>query len=68
MVKKRKNFLITGGMGFIGAAISRLLVKQGHKITIFDDRSRGNFKKIQDIKKKIKIIKGDIRNFGQLNN
>ena len=39
MKKKKKHFLVTGGMGFIGSAICELLINQGYKITIFDDGS-----------------------------
>jgi len=35
-----KNFLITGGDGFIGAAICSLLSKSGHKVTSLDNHSR----------------------------
>ena len=49
-------------MGFIGSNISKLLVKKKHDVVIFDNSSRGNLKKISKIKKKVKFIKGDIRN------
>lgn len=60
-MKNKKNFLVTGGTGFIGSNICDLLVRQGHRVTIFDNNSRGNLKKIKKFKKKIKFIKGDIR-------
>ena len=46
MVKKKKNLnkksiLVTGGSGFIGAAIVKYLVKEGHNVTVFDNNSRG---------------------------
>ena len=64
---KKKKFLITGGTGFIGSNISSLLVKNNHHVKIFDNNSRGSFLKIKNIKKKIKFIKGDIRNKKLLN-
>ncbi len=67
MKKKKKHFFVTGGSGFLGAAISNLLVKKGHKVTIFDNNSRGSFNKIKNIKKKIKFIRGDIRDYKKLN-
>jgi len=60
--KNKKNFLVTGGTGFIGSNISRLLIKKKHKVKIFDNNFRGNIKKIKEIRNKIKFIKGDIRN------
>ena len=59
---KKKTFLVTGGTGFIGSNICELLVKKNYKVKIFDNNSRGNLNKIKKIKKKIKFIKGDIRN------
>ncbi len=66
MVKKR--FLVTGGTGFIGSHICRLLVNLGHKVTIFDNNTRGKLSRINDIRKKIKFISGDIRNKKKLFN
>ena len=66
MVKKR--FLVTGGTGFLGSHISRLLVNLGHKVTIFDNNTRGKFSRINDIRKKVKFISGDIRNKKKLFN
>ena len=64
---KKKTFLVTGGTGFIGSNISSLLVNKGHKVKIFDNNSRGSIQKIKNFKKKIKFIKGDIRNKQSLN-
>jgi len=64
---KKKNFLITGGTGFIGSNISNLLIKNNHKVKIFDNNSRGSIQKIKKIKNKLKFIKGDIRNINHLN-
>jgi len=58
----KKTFLVTGGTGFIGSNICKMLLKKGHKVVIFDNNSRGCLKKINNIKKKIIFIKGDIRN------
>ncbi len=67
MKNKKKHFFVTGGTGFIGSAICELLVNKGHKVTIYDDNSRGSLRRVTHIKKKIKIVKGDIRNYEQLN-
>lgn len=56
-----KNILVTGGTGFIGSAICSMLVSKGYKVTIFDNNSRGSIKNINKLKK-VKFIKGDIRN------
>jgi len=65
--KNRKTFLVTGGTGFIGSNICELLIKANHNVKVFDNNSRGSISKIKKIRKKIKFIKGDIRNKESLN-
>ena len=62
-----QTILVTGGTGFIGSAICKLLLKKGYRVTIYDDNSRGKLNKIHVLKNKIKFIKGDIRNYKKLN-
>ena len=65
---KRKTFLVTGGSGFIGSNICNLLIKKNCRVKIFDNNFRGSLAKIKKIRRKIKFIKGDIRNMKTLNN
>ena len=60
MKKKNKTFLVTGGTGFLGRHIVEYLLKEKNKVVVFDNDFRGSIKKIKN--KKIKFIKGDIRN------
>ena len=64
---KNKTFLVTGGTGFIGSNICKLLLRKNYVVKIFDNNFRGSLDKIQNIKKKVKFIKGDIRNRKSLN-
>ena len=64
---KKKTFLVTGGTGFIGSNISNLLIKKKCNVKIFDNNFRGSVKKIKSFRKKVKFIKGDIRNKKLLN-
>ena len=70
---------LCGGAGFIGAEISRQLLKLGHEVIIFDafldfiGPMHSNYqhylkKRMEDIKdhNQVKIIKGDVRNAGEL--
>lgn len=58
----KKKILITGGTGFIGSGITKYLVNQGHEVTVLDNNFRGKSSRISKVIKKIKFIKGDIRN------
>ena len=64
---KKKTFLVTGGTGFIGSNICKLLLKKNYNVKIFDNNFRGSPSKIVNIKKKVKFIRGDIRNIKSLN-
>jgi len=57
-----KKILVTGGTGFIGAAISNYFSKKGYRVTILDNNSRGKLKRIKK-NKKIKFIYGDITKY-----
>jgi UDP-glucose 4-epimerase len=56
-----KNFLITGGAGFVGSHLAEELIKNGNSVTILDDLNTGKMINLEKIKKNINFIKGDIR-------
>ena len=56
-----KQYLITGGTGFIGSALVRRLVKAGHSVRVLDNLSRGSSQRLKDIAKSIEFIEADIR-------
>jgi len=56
-----KKYLITGGTGFLGRSLVKSLVEEGHSVTVLDNDSRGSINKLAVSAKKIKFIKGDIR-------
>ncbi len=39
--KRRKNYLVTGGCGFIGSHLTDALIAEGHTVVILDDLSTG---------------------------
>lgn len=62
---KKKRILVTGGSGFFGYELAKLLSKK-NRVTVIDNNLRGNFKKFKKIKN-IKIMNCDIRNMEKLN-
>jgi len=63
-----RNFLVTGGAGFIGSNYVARLVRRGENVIIFDNLSRGGAKlNLQWLRKEFgndgfKLIVGDVRN------
>lgn len=61
-----KKYLITGGAGFIGSAITNKLLQNGHAVRVVDNEFRGN--KISIINSPhVEFIKCDIRDHGKIN-
>ena len=55
----KKTYLITGGLGFIGKAVSSSLLNQGYHVVIFDNNFRE--KKFFLKHNNLKFIKGYFR-------
>lgn len=55
------KILVTGGSGFIGAALVKALVREGHAVRVLDDNSRGAPRRLQDVAGDIELIGGDVR-------
>jgi nucleoside-diphosphate-sugar epimerase len=56
------NVLVTGGAGYIGSVMSRILLEKGYNVTILDRLFFG-YDSIKDIADQITLIKDDIRFF-----
>lgn len=54
------RYLVTGGAGFLGSALVKRLVSEGHQVTVLDNLSRGRADRIKDIPG-VAFVKGDIR-------
>lgn len=53
--------LVTGGLGFIGAALVQRFVKEGHRVRVLDNLCRGSMARLADVAADIEFVKGDIR-------
>ena len=61
-----KNIIVTGGLGFIGSNLVKLLTKKGYKVFVVDKLTyAGNLKNL-DLIKKVKIYKTDINNRNEI--
>lgn len=61
--------LVTGGSGFIGAALVAELVDQGHKVRVLDDHSRGRPARLEALidrvgTDRVEVVAGDVRDYG----
>ena len=60
------RYAITGGAGFIGNNIARLLIENRHEVIILDNLHVGKKENLVDISEKIEFFKVDIRNKNKL--
>ena len=59
---------VTGGAGFIGSNIVKLLVKQNHDVTVIDNLYRGKLENLKEVEEKITFSKTDILEYNKLKN
>jgi len=55
------RILVTGGSGFIGSALVKTLVRDGHAVRVLDDNSRGASRRLAEVQSDVEFIGGDIR-------
>ena len=60
------KFAVTGGAGFVGNNIVRLLVSKGYSVVIIDNLHTGKKENLEGILENIQFYKEDIRNFAKM--
>lgn len=56
-----KSYLVTGGCGFLGSALVRRLLLEGHRVRVLDNDSRGEIGRLADVADSFEYRFGDVR-------
>ena len=60
------RYVVTGGAGFVGSNLTKLLVKEGHDVIVIDNLVKGKKENLYQVIDKIEFVKGDIRNYDDM--
>lgn len=66
MFNNNKEIFVTGGAGLIGSFLCERLVKNGYKVFVVDDFSKGQLKNLKDIEGDIEIIEADLQDLSSV--
>ena len=55
------RYLVTGGTGFIGAALVRRLIEDGHTVRVLDNDARGSVARLEDLRDDFEFVAADVR-------
>lgn len=53
------RYLVTGGLGFLGAHLVRALVADGHRVVVLDNGSTGDIRRVSNLPVEVRL--GDVR-------
>jgi UDP-glucose 4-epimerase len=60
------KFAVTGGAGFVGNNITRLLVSKGYSVVVIDNLHTGKKENLEGVLEKIEFYQIDIRNYNEM--
>lgn len=63
-----KFYLVTGGTGFLGSALVRRLLQEGHRVRVLDNHARGSLAGLANVKSDFEMIEGDVRDLETVQN
>ncbi len=55
------KYLVTGGTGFVGSALVRRLLRNGNRVRVLDNNSRGKPARLEGISDKLELLQADVR-------
>ncbi len=56
----KRNYLVTGGAGFVGSSITAALVERGEQVRVADDFSTGRRENMVEFETQIELLQGDL--------
>ena len=60
------KFVVTGGAGFVGSNLVKLLVKNGHQVTVIDNLHKGKKENLDKVIEKIEFLNLDIQDYDSM--
>lgn len=60
------RFAVTGGAGFVGSHLVKLLIKKGHKVIVIDNLHTGKMENLQEVKDGIEFQNIDIQDYDSM--
>tara|TARA_Y100001936_G_scaffold7908_1_gene7055 strand:+ start:1538 stop:2434 length:897 start_codon:yes stop_codon:yes gene_type:complete len=60
------RFTVTGGAGFVGSHLVKLLVKKGHDVSVIDNLHTGKLENLEEIKDEIEFKNIDIQDYNSM--